>query len=313
MAFLVYVVIYSAVLLFLAGCLRRIIQYARTPLHLRWELYPVPHERPDRVAHGGSYFEESDAWRKPESSRSNLRGELRFMLAEILFFKGLWEFNRPLWRVSFPFHFGLYLVITATLLLFLSVALALAAPAVSAGAAMLALKAIYRLVGVVGCVLVLAGAAGLLRRRVQDEELRTYTSAADIFNLLFFIATFVWLAVGYILRGPGAPSADAIARGLLTFDTTLKLPDALSTGLVLGAILMAYIPFTHMAHFIGKYFTYHAVRWDDSRNRRGSGVEVRVAQQLTYKPTWGATHVGSNGKKTWAEIAATNPAQKGLQ
>jgi nitrate reductase gamma subunit len=36
----------------------RAVGYARMPLHLRWELYPVPHEAPDRAAHGGSYFEE---------------------------------------------------------------------------------------------------------------------------------------------------------------------------------------------------------------------------------------------------------------
>ena len=27
---------------------------------------------------------------------------------------------------------------------------------------------------------------------------------------------------------------------------------------------LAYIPLTHMSHFVGKYFTYHAVRWDDA-------------------------------------------------
>lgn len=311
-AFLIYIVIYSAVLIFIIGCIRRIVQYARTPLHLRWELYPVPHERPDRVAHGGSYFEDSEGWKERPPSRFKLRGELRFMVPEILFLKGLWEFNRPLWWVSFPFHFGLYLIIAATLLLIVSAAVAIAVPGFAAGNVMLVARSLYRVAGGLGCLLVLVGGTGLLRRRVHDEKLRSYTSFADVFNLLFFIATFIWLGIGYVLRPAGAPSAGAIARGLLTFDTSLTLPDALSTGFILGAILMAYIPFTHMAHFIAKYFTYHAVRWDDARYGRGSSMEARVAEQLTYRPAWSAPHMDSNGEKTWAEIASGNPAQKVL-
>ena len=42
---------------------------------------------------------------------------------------------------------------------------------------------------------------------------------------------------------------------------------------MLSALLAAYIPFTHMSHFVGKYFTYHAVRWDDAANRRGGAIE----------------------------------------
>jgi hypothetical protein len=50
---------------------------------LRWELYPVPHEAPERAEHGGSYFEESDWWTKKR--KFNLGGELAAMLPEMLF------------------------------------------------------------------------------------------------------------------------------------------------------------------------------------------------------------------------------------
>src|ERR1017187_11030341 len=92
MALFVYIAICAGLLLFLIGCVRRVWQYASTPIHLRWELYPVPHEAPDRVAHGGSYFETGDWWTKPQ--HSNHIGELRVMIPEMLFLKGLWEFNR---------------------------------------------------------------------------------------------------------------------------------------------------------------------------------------------------------------------------
>ncbi len=65
-----------------------------------------------------------------------------------------------------------------------------------------------------------------------------------------------------------------------------------------------------MSHFIAKYFTYHSVRWDDtpSRPRRRAG-QKRIAEYLTYRPTWSAPHMGADGAKTWADIATANPAQ----
>ena len=38
------------------------------------------------------------------------------MIPEMLLLKGLWEFNRKLWYRSFPFHFGLYILIGAAIL-----------------------------------------------------------------------------------------------------------------------------------------------------------------------------------------------------
>jgi hypothetical protein len=61
-----------------------------------------------------------------------------------------------------------------------------------------------------------------------------------------------------------------------------------------------------MAHFVAKYFTYHTVRWDD---REGERIERKVAEYLTYRPTWAAPHVGADGKRSWGEIASTNPTE----
>ena len=37
--------------------------------------------------------------------------------------------------------------------------------------------------------------------------------------------------------------------------------------------------------------------------------EKKVAEYLIYKPTWAAGHIGADGRKTWAEVVTTNPAQ----
>ena len=164
---------------------------------------------------------------------------------------------------------------------------------------------------VAGAALSVTGALALLIRRVRDKDLRTYTVPADIFNLLFFVVTIGCLTCGYLLRPQGTAGALALARGVLRFDTELGLWPLLTLGLALGALLTAYIPMTHMSHFIAKYFTYHAVRWDDRPSRRGGALEKRIAEYLTYRPRWAAPHIGADGVRTWVDIVLANPARGG--
>jgi nitrate reductase gamma subunit len=304
MTIALYAAVYLGLLVFVAGCIVRVIQYARAPIHLRWELYPVPHEDPERAAHGGSRFETSDRWTRP--AHFHWRGELRAMLPEIAFLKGLRDFNRRLWYASFLFHAGLYLTVAAGLLL--AAAAVLGGP--SHAGLITWLRAGYRAAAYGGAALTLTGAMALLFRRLTDPELKNYTSPADIFNLHFFILAYGLVAAGYHVRAEGTASASAVLRGLVTFDTSLTVGAGFAAGLMLASALLAYIPFTHMAHFIAKYFTYHAVRWDDRTNVRGGRLESRVARRLAYKPTWAAGHIGADGHKTWAEIAVADPAQE---
>ncbi len=306
---ILYIFIYLAALVCLLGCAAQAIRYARLPLHLRWELYPVPHEEASRLKHGGSYLEEAEWWKKPRPF--NFLGELKSMLPEMLFQKALWEFNRPMWFRSYAFHLGLYLLIGSTGLLAANAFILLSSPQLGSGPIGTVLHYAYTAGGAAGAALAMAGAAALLVRRLTDKELKIYTTPGDIFNLVFFIATFGCLFAGYLLRPQSAPRALAIVQSLLTFNTRPVFPPLLATGLILGALLAAYIPLTHMSHFIGKFFTYHFVRWDDAPSLRGSRLEKRLAEYLTYRPRWAAPHVGATGARTWADIAMTNPAQGG--
>lgn len=270
----VYVLIYASVLVFVIASAVRAVRYARMPVHLRWELYPLPHA--------------------DEPGRSNLWAELKFMLPEMIFLKGLWEFNRGLWYRSFPFHFGLYLTIATVALL---------VPSALLGSA--ALHPVYTATGITGWGLTLFGAAGLLLRRATDPALKNYSTPADLFNLAFFLAAFGLLGAGFLIED--SPGVLALARGLLTFDGSLAIPPLTAAGLILGALLAAYIPLTHMAHFIAKYFTYHSVRWDETPNLGQADLAKKIAEYLSYRPTWAAPHIAGDGNKTWADIATTNP------
>jgi nitrate reductase gamma subunit len=274
-----YGVIYLSALVFVIACIVRICQYARTPLHLRWELYPIPVEAP---------------------GRRRLWAELKFMIPEILFLKSLRDYNLKLWFRSFPFHLGLYLLIKTAALLALSMLL----PSVPF------LHCLYVWTGCTGLGLGILGASSLLANRLTDPGLKICTTRGDIFNLVFFIVTFGLMSTGYIFRPSGDPGTKAVVLAILTFDTDIEIYGLLAAGIFLSAILTAYIPMTHMAHFIAKYFTYHSVRWDDTPNQRGGNIERRLAQCLSYRPTWASAHVKADGNRTWAEIAAIDPARE---
>ena len=72
---------YAAAVVFVAAAVQRAVRIARLPMHLRWELYPVAHEK-GRASYGGSYLEESDWWTKPRAV--SVAGELKVMIPEIL-------------------------------------------------------------------------------------------------------------------------------------------------------------------------------------------------------------------------------------
>ena len=91
--------IWLGTILFIIGALTKIIRYARMPMHVRWELYPVPHEK-GKAAHGGSFLEDVDWWTKPIPKSKT--SELMAMGEEIILLKGVYESNRPLWIWTRP-------------------------------------------------------------------------------------------------------------------------------------------------------------------------------------------------------------------
>jgi len=293
--------VWLGVLAFAAGTIAAVLRHARAPMHLRWELYPVPHEAPERARHGGSRFEESDWWQKPQ--RRHLAGELKAMLPEMLFLAALREHNRALWYRSFPFHFGLYLLAAAAALL------AAGGAVVAFGPTLLpetrdAIASACLWLAAVGAVLSVFGALGLLHARLTQPRLRAYSTRADYFNLAAFAGTITVLTLGGLAKGPAILD---VAAGLLVFDTSVPVGGFLATGLVLVSALAAYVPFTHMSHFVAKWFTYHQVRWDDAA--AGEKARAKMTEYLTYRPTWSAAHVQADGTKTWADVAKSNPAQ----
>ena len=126
------IISYLCLIVFLSAVGLRIRKQWKMPVHFRWELYPVQHEPGEKASYGGSYMEEVNWWEKKR--RKSLTNEIKYMVPEILLLRGLREENRPLWNVSFPFHFGLYLLFATLFLLFLGAIILFSGGKVSPGA-----------------------------------------------------------------------------------------------------------------------------------------------------------------------------------
>jgi nitrate reductase gamma subunit len=297
----IHLVAYAALLAFVLAVVVRFLRISRLPLHLRWELYPVAHEK-GRAQYGGSYFEEMDWWTKPR--QSSLLGELGVMVPEILLLAGVRHHNRSQWYRSFPFHFGLYLIILTTVLL-LAEGLALAAGATVGPT----LALVTSIAGYAGLGLGLAGSLALLGRRLLNEDYREYTNPVEYANLLFFVVTFALALVAHATGDPGFARTRGFFGGLVTFGAyapAAGLTPLLAVTAVLMGLLLAYVPLTHMSHFFTKWFMYHGVRWSDEPLRVGGKIERQVMESLKLRPTWSAPHIQGDGKKTWVDIATTS-------
>ena len=289
------ILVYLSILIFFIAALYRIIRITTTPIHLRWELYPVPHEGLKKMKYGGSYLEEPEWWTKPRTSSKI--GALLIMIPEILLLKGVWESNRKLWFWSWSFHVGLYFGIGAIALFVLSI---LFNPLSTVGNLIFILGKIITaaayIMGTIGCL-------GMLFKRFFDEKLKGYSSFASRFNLLFILSIFITGIGGWIGTDNYFVGILYFISRLLTFSSAPPPDTVVSWHISLISLFLIYLPFTHMSHAFMKYFTWDSIRWDDRPNIKGSSIEKKVKHALNYRPTWAAKHIGADGKKSWADIA----------
>ncbi len=288
---------YGLLAVFFIAAVVRSVRIWRLPIHLRWELAPVPKEK-TRGRYGGSYLEEFEWWKKPREESTT--AELAYMLKEIVFLKALWEHNRRLWWFSFPFHVGLYVLVAAGgLLLLVGAAGAVGVPGPGWG---LVRQGLPILLGV-ACALGTVGGLGLLASRLFDPRLRNGTTPAALFNLAFVLAVFVTGGIALLSVDGYAGQASAFAGALFRAQPPPTLATPLAVHVAVALLFLAYLPFTQMMHFVAKYFTYHQVRWDDRPLEPGGAIEREVTGLLQQPVTWAAPHVGADGRKNWVDIA----------
>jgi len=308
------IISYLCIVVFLSAVGLRIRKQLKMPVHFRWELYPVQHEPGKKASYGGSYMEEVNWWEKKR--RKSLINEIKYMVPEILLLRGLREENRTLWNVSFPFHFGLYLLFATLFLLFLGAIILVSGGKVSPGAGAFSSLVHYLTIvtGFLGLILGTLGVVGLIHRRLKDPNLKNYSSPLDFVNLFLFLLFLGVSLPAWVLFDHSFEGARGYIYSLITFGSWPegaggKIGVLGGFAAFLASLLFAYIPLTHMSHMFMKYFMYHSIRWEDTPNVRGSRLEAGILNNLGFKPTWVAPHIGADGKKTWADLAAPKPKE----
>lgn len=309
-----YIFTYCCIAVFMMTAAYLIYRQWSLPMHLRWEIYPVQHETADKVAYGGSYMEGLNWWEKKQEG--SFFNEIRYMAPEIMLLRGLWKQNKSLWWTSFPFHLGLYLMAAAFVLLLISAVFTLWNPLAYAEVDILRRIMDGLIVAAlwIGIIAGLMGSLGMLYKRLTDQELRTYATFADYFNIVFILAFFLCAFFTMLFADPFLHASRSYVLGLLTAGAAVPtyVPGQSVSGaltIVLASLLVAYIPLTHMSHMFMKYFIYHNVKWDDAPNRPGTAIEAAVLTNLELKPTWQAKHIGADGQKSWRDIASSSPKE----
>ncbi len=291
---IIHLIIALTAVVFFGAVVARFVRINNMPLHLRWELYPVPHEK-GRSSYGGSILEEVNWWTK-KSEKDHL-GTLKVMIPEILLLKGVWEHNRQLWWGSYPLHLGLYLLIGNMALLGLNTLLVwqdIVIPFV---------PVLILAIAWAGCAIGSLGAIIMLYKRTFDPKLSSFTNPGHFFNIivlgLIYGGGLWWLATD-------AQFTQNMADFWMGIIMPSKMPVlSLAAWVHVGSVLffIFYMPFTHMSHFFTKWFTYHSVRWEDKPNLPGSGIQEKINKNLAQIVTWSAPHIGADGKRNWVDIA----------
>lgn len=304
---LFYILAYLAFFGFVCLAVIRTYGYLKdSPLHIRWELYPVPHEGPKRAAYGGSYMEETDWWTKKRHVDHWM--DIKAILTEVLFLESTYENNPRLWLRTYPFHCGMYLLMGGTIILNCAVILQLCGVNPAGGFMTFVGNCINAIV-LLGAFCILGGGLGLIWLRKHDPNLHKYTATEQWLNLWSFVTFAALTLCAWTFNA----SYYDLARNMIYNLFTANFQPLGSTWFVLnmlaGFCVLIWIPVTNMRHLIMKYWLWHDIRWGDEATVWSHKNQEIIPDLLKYQSTWDAQHISEDGRNhTWGDVATSNPA-----
>lgn len=295
-----YVATYISYIFVIVAYAYKVSKIARMPLHLRWELYPVPHEKGYR--HGGSYYEEPEWWTKPRE-KNTLRSTL-YLLKQYFLFSGYFRRKRGYWLSLYPWHIGFYLIVLFHILTFFGaltiVTAGIAVSAMSISNAGIGLYYAILVVGAGGFILGSFGSVGMLIERLTSRDLKDYASPQNYFNYIFFFVVFLSGLFSWAFFDHTLSAYREFWSGLITLHYA-PVEAATFTHIMLFSLFLIYLPFTRSTHYITILYAHFSVLWGDKPNLRGSEMEKKIEGTLGKRVTWAAPHIQS--VKKWSDIA----------
>lgn len=292
-----YVLIALCIVIYVA----RLAKYARMPIHIRWELYPLAGDKNRPL--GGSYLEDREWWNAPREEKSFVN-EMKFMGEEVLFFKEYKKHNPSYWYHIFPFHIGIFSFMGFAALLFAGAVTRIFGMDVSAVSPNLWSKFLYYITPVFGGIALILGTLGsaaILVKRVIDMDLKPYTRRIEYFNLVLVLVVFLAGLLSWIFYDKDFAVGRQYIFSLMSLSGVADISPLTTASILLLLVTAAYLPYTNMMHFFAKWFTYHKIRWDDAPNLRGGNLENKLSPQLELPLSWSASHAGELGR--WSDIA----------
>jgi nitrate reductase gamma subunit len=289
-----HISVFGVLAVFLIVTIYHAIALARLPVHLRWELAPIPHEK-GKGKYGGSYLEDYEWWKKRR--QTSRLAPLRYMVVEIFSLRAIWKHNLKLWPLTFAFHTGIYLVFLMLLLSILNAIFIITGVPTSVLDVFLTITSV---VALAGYLLGGLGAISLILKRALDSNLRSFSSASKYFNLAFLAVVFISGAYSWFVTPDFARALSQFIKGLVTLDTSVSVSFPLSLHIILASLFFLYLPWTDMIHFVAKYFTYHEIKWNDAP--KDARMEKELEGLLAQPVSWSAEHIKADGKKSWTEL-----------
>jgi nitrate reductase gamma subunit len=272
------------------------------PVHLRWELYPVPHE--EGHSNGGSYLQEPEWWTKPR--RKSFIKDIIFIVKDYLTFAQYYRLNRGYWSVLYVWHVGFYLIVLFHGLVAIgALAMIGGVNEISAGTGNAGITFFYYLtlaVGVAGFGLGCLGSIGVLTRRLFDPDLRRFASLKNYFSYVFYFFVFLSGIIAWAAFDTSFTVYREFYHAVFTL-SDVHVDAALVSHAVLFAMFLFYMPSTQAMHYATKFFSFFAIRWNDAPNLRGSKVEKKIEALLNQPVTWSAPHIRERGN--WVDVATS--------
>jgi nitrate reductase gamma subunit len=279
-------------------------KYFKMPLNLRWDLYPIAHEK--GYKYGGSYFEEAEFWKKPRHI-----SRLRDILEMAKQYLTMWGYLRRVpsyWLGIFPWHIGFYSIVAFHGFIWISaIVMKTTGIQVSAGSANLGGEILYYLALVLALVSFILGTIGsltLLMKRIFDANLRDYASPQNYVNYLFCLILFVSGLVSWAVGDATFGSYREFWLGIFSLKSVV-VGGVEAVHLFLFSLFLFYLPFTRSTHYITLLIAYFKVRSSDAPNYGGGNAERKLKESLGRPNEWSAPHI-QNGK-SWGEVVTKMP------